>query len=242
MNLVLDIGNTRIKAGLFDGDELVRKSWSQQPTREWLAGFIQKDHVQSTLFCASGLEPEWLPAFLTPISPWRALDHRMALPFVNKYETPETLGRDRIAAVAGALSMGLKPPLLVIDAGTCITVNFLDRHLAFAGGSISPGIGMRAKAMHAFTQRLPQIDWKPEPVLTGANTSTSLNAGVFMGAVCEIEGMIARYKKRAHQLQICMTGGDGPDLANALKYPIFAVPDLVLLGLNHILRQHAADD
>lgn len=237
MNLVLDIGNTRVKAGLFRGPECLRVSDTRDFTTGWLDDFLKGDKPSRALISASGPLPEALPPSLDARCPWLSMDHRTPLPYVNAYRTPETLGRDRLAAVAGALALGHRPPLLVIDAGTCITADILDPKGRFLGGCISPGVAMRAKAMHAFTHRLPQIDPDPEIRYPGTDTTGSLQAGAFLGAVWELEGLIARSRRRYRNLNVVITGGDASSLARRLKYVIFVSPHLVLQGLNHILNQ-----
>lgn len=238
MNLVLDIGNTRVKAGLFHGSESLGIRDTREFSIPWLEAFLEGRNPGRALVSASGAPPDELAPWLEAHCPWQLLDHHTPLPFVNAYRTPETLGRDRLAAVAGALARGYAPPLLVIDAGTCITADILDTRKRFLGGAIAPGIAMRARAMHLFTHRLPEVHPDPGILYPGADTTASLQAGAFLGAVWELEGLIARCRKRHRNLNVVLTGGDAPGLASRLKYVIFVCPHLVLQGLNHILNQH----
>jgi type III pantothenate kinase len=239
MNLVIDVGNTRVKAGLYEGARCRKRLDTGQFSAAWLEGFAAGADVDKALVSASGALPEALTDWLKARCPWQLLDHHTPLPFQNAYRTPETLGRDRLAAAAGALALGMALPLLVIDAGTCITADILDRSNRFLGGSIAPGIAMRARAMATFTHRLPEVPPDDRIELPGRDTRGSLQAGAFLGAVCELEGLIARYRARYRKLNVVITGGDAPGLASRIKYSIFVSPDLVLEGLNLILNQHA---
>jgi type III pantothenate kinase len=238
MKLVIDVGNTRVKAGLFEGSHCRKRLDTGHFSDEWLNGFVSGAAVNRALVSASGVLPVALTDWLSAHCSWQLLDYHTPLPFRNTYRTPETLGKDRLAAAAGALAIGMALPLLVIDAGTCITADILDRGNHFLGGSIAPGIAMRAKAMAAFTHRLPEVPLNDLIELPGRDTRESLQAGAFLGAVCELEGLIARYRTRYRKLNVVITGGDAPGLASRIKYSIFVSPDLVLEGLNLILNQH----
>lgn len=240
MQLILDIGNTRVKLAIYDGPVLCVRAVSSEFTRAWLEVQLTDWAVDKGILSATGEIPEWLPAYLTTKMPWFELSHQTPLPFTITYQTPETLGRDRIAGIAGALALGYHPPLLVIDAGTCVTIDLLDDQFCFTGGSISPGIAMRLEAMHTFTHRLPLIAMDSDINLPGTDTRSALAAGAQMGTVCEIEGQIMRYKEIFPKLNVVLTGGDQEFLVSRLKSIIFAHADLVLAGLNHILN-HQTD-
>lgn len=238
MHLVLDIGNTRVKWAVYASADLKGRGETAQFSNTWLEEQLRAYPVQRALVCASGPLPDDLGDWLTDRFRWHILDMDSPLPFTLAYRTPETLGRDRIAAMAGALGEGFHAPLLVIDAGTCITLDFLDAQGRYQGGSIAPGIGMRARAMHEYTHRLPLVLWNADATLPGQDTISCLNAGAFLGAVSEIEGMVARYQADYGEMPVLLTGGDAPFLASRLKCPIFVFPDLVLTGLNTILNAY----
>jgi type III pantothenate kinase len=147
---------------------------------------------------------------------------------------------DRLAAVVGANYFFPEQDCLVIDAGTCITFDYIDRNKKYFGGSISPGLTMKFKALHTFTGRLPlveQTEKNAEQVpLVGQNTVACLQSGVLNGTLAEVDGMIAAYLKQSPDLITVMCGGDAPFFETNLKARIFAVPDLVLIGLNRILN------
>jgi len=154
----------------------------------------------------------------------------------NKYKSPGSLGSDRIAAALGSRRLFASKNVLTIVCGSCITYNFVNQRNQYLGGSISPGLNMRMRAMHEFTGRLPLTSVNKKVGLIGADTGNSLQSGSFWGAVSEIDGMIDRYKSKYKSLTTVLSGGDAPALQSRLKNKIFAVPDLVLKGLNYYLQ------
>jgi type III pantothenate kinase len=142
---------------------------------------------------------------------------------------------DRIAGVCGAIQLFPGSNNLVIDAGTCITYDFVDEMAQYHGGGISPGLNMRFKAVHTFTAKLPLVSAKAGVDLIGTTTETSIQSGVINGLLSEIEGTIGRYAVKFPGLKVILCGGDAGFFENQLKATIFAVPDLVLFGLNSIL-------
>jgi type III pantothenate kinase len=163
------------------------------------------------------------------------LDHATSLPITNQYATPSTLGMDRLAGVCGATQLFPDENTLVIDAGTCVKFDFVDKHKNYLGGAISPGLSMRFRAVHAFTSRLPMLVPANDPELIGNSTETSIQSGVINGMVEEIDGIIVRYQKKYPDLKVILSGGDGAFFENKLKASIFASPNVVLIGLNSIL-------
>lgn len=240
MQLILDIGNSRVKLAIYDGPVLCVRAVTSEFTQAWMEDQLTDWEVDKGILSATGEISDWLAPFLTKRMPWFELSHQTPLPFTITYQTPETLGRDRIAGIAGALALGYSPPLLVIDAGTCVTIDLLDDQFCFPGGSISPGMAMRLEAMHTFTHRLPLIAIDQDAALPGTDTRTALTAGAQMGVVCEIEGQIMRYKEIFPKLNVVLTGGDAEFLVSRLKSTIFAHADLVSAGMNHILN-HQTD-
>jgi type III pantothenate kinase len=162
------------------------------------------------------------------------LSFQTPVPFTNRYKSPVTLGKDRIAAVAGAVSQFPGRNVLVIDAGTCITYDFINDRGEYFGGAISPGIRMRFKAMNTFTGKLPLIEPEEFDGFIGTTTGESMQSGVYNGISAEINGFITQYMDNFDDLVVIITGGDHQFLHNKLKISIFAAPDLVLLGLNEI--------
>ncbi len=236
MNLILDIGNTRTKVALFEAGICRKNDSTSTFSVKWLRQFLGDEKPTATILSATGMIPKWTHETLSSLGPLLILDHHTPLPFHNHYRTPETLGRDRIAGLAGAISLGYQPPFMIVDAGTCITVDVLEAGLHYYGGSIHPGMRMRLEAMHKMTARLPIAPWLEHPTLPGHDTLGALAAGAQWGVICEIEGMIARYRNQYPELNVIITGGDMDFLASHLNSVIFAHAELVLIGLNQILN------
>jgi type III pantothenate kinase len=165
-----------------------------------------------------------------------AFSHLLKFPFIIAYETPETVGHDRLANMAAASVLYPNENVLVIDCGSCITYSLLVDN-SFVGGSISPGIHMRYKALHHFTGKLPQIEMLDKlPNLLGKTTHDSICSGVEFAIIVETAGMIEAYQKVFGQLKIILTGGDNSFFEKYLKSPTFAVAHLTQIGLHEILR------
>ncbi len=163
--------------------------------------------------------------------------HHTPVPVDNRYATPHTLGRDRLAGVVGAAYMRPGADLLVIDAGSAVTYDFIDAQGCYHGGSISPGLKMRLRALHDYTGRLPLVEVSSDDVpLIGCDTSLSILSGVIHGMVFEMEGHIAQMREAYPMLSTFLTGGCAIYFADKLKSTIFAEENLILTGLNRILR------
>jgi len=236
MNLVLDFGNTRVKAALFENQKIIsRNIYSNvkeliddkpfyHKASHIIIGTVTSEHQ---LFIESVKEKNKILLF----------EAKTPIPLKNLYMSASTLGSDRIAASIGAWSFFPDQNVLTIDAGTCIKYNFVNSQNEYIGGAISPGILMRLKAMNHYTSRLPLIepDFNYEK-LTGQSTQESLLSGALIGAVAEVDEMINRYNREHKNLMVALTGGDSVYLSKQLKNRIFANPDLVLAGLNTILN------
>jgi type III pantothenate kinase len=238
MNLVIDSGNTTLKAAVFEKDQL--KELLQNISLDELEAFTKKYSFKKAIISSVN---ETAAVISEKISPLKTLviNQHTSLPFKNLYKTPGTLGTDRIAAVTGAKIFYPQNHCLAIDAGTCITFDFIDADNNYHGGSISPGISLRFKALHNFTARLPLVDRKESVDLIGGNTEESIQSGVMKGVVAEIRGMIDSYNSRYTGLKVIVCGGDAPFFESNLKQSIFVVPELVLIGLNRILEYNAAE-
>lgn len=171
----------------------------------------------------------WFALELTPDTP---------LPFRNAYQTPQTLGKDRLAAIAGAHALYPGQNALAIDAGTCIKYDLIDAAGVYHGGNIAPGLHMRLRAMHEQTARLPLVDLKMPELFFGTSTQTALQNGALRGAVLEIQGFIQLFARHRASLQVTLTGGDAEFLIPFLPGPTIE-PSLVLIGLNHILNHNS---
>jgi type III pantothenate kinase len=236
MNLVVDSGNTRIKVGLFKDRELVRKESFTAP--DALKEFIASTPSDHMLVSSVNLDPAEILSWSSTKGKKISLFPSLPLPVQVNYLTPNTIGVDRLAAVCGAHDLFPNKTCLVIDAGTCINYELLDDRGVYHGGAISPGISMRFEAMHTFTARLPLVKSNENIGLTGNTTEACLQSGVMNGVLEEVRGFIKQYQLIYPDLTVIMCGGDYPFFENKLKPAIFVAPELVLIGLNRILRYH----
>ncbi len=237
MNLILDIGNTRTKVGVFDQYELVERIVWEDWTLEDLHYFIER-HPRIQRVAVSTVTSIWedVESFLKEHFFYINLSHQTPIPISNAYQTPETLGKDRLAAVNGAFYLYPNENCLVIDAGTCIKYDLLTKNSIYLGGNIAPGIQMRFKAMHHFTAKLPLIKQGKIKDIVGKTTETALRNGGQLAAAMEMKAFIAAYQEKFGQLKVILTGGDANYFAKELKTQIFVHPNLVLIGLNKILN------
>jgi len=236
MNLVVDSGNTRIKAGLFKDRELIKKESFLNLSE--LKNFIITTHADHMLVSSVNHDPIEILSWSSSAGKKISLTSSLPLPVRIDYLTPESLGVDRLAAVCGARDLFPNKNCLIIDAGTCINYELLDAHGVYHGGAISPGISMRFQAMHTFTARLPLVNADEKISLIGNTTKTCLQSGVMNGVLEEVKGIIKQYQLIYPTLTVIMCGGDYPFFENRLKPAIFVAPELVLIGLNRILRYH----
>jgi type III pantothenate kinase len=237
MNLVIDIGNSRIKCALFGQDKLVETRIFEYGEEEAIPEWAKPDQVKEVLLSSvSGKEKGVENALRHAGIAWRKLGPDTPLPFSSMYLTPGTLGMDRVAGIAGALFLHPGLDVLVIDAGTCITFDFLNAEGRHLGGSISPGLHMRLGALSHFTGKLPLVPFREISDFIGNSTETAILAGVFYGLLGEINETISRYEERFGNIHVILCGGDTERFGKHLKKDIFAAPFLVLYGLNKILE------
>lgn len=236
MNLIIDIGNTVAKLAVFDQEKPLEVIRCSNRTLDSLSALCRKYPIRrgivSSVITLNRAVLEQLERLEFPVT---RLTHETPIPIKNLYKTPETLGADRLAAVIGANAIRPNADLLIIDAGTCITFDFIDKYGQYHGGNISPGMEMRLKALHAFTDRLPEVVAEGEIPAYGTSTETAIRAGIYHGIKYEIEGYIRQLQKNYPQLLVFLTGGDRFSFDTNLKSSIFADSFLVLKGLNRIL-------
>ncbi len=231
MNLIIDFGNSNTKAALFEQEKMLEVF--SDVHLESLSTEFRRNRVERIFVSTVSRKPEEIQeAFDRPLE---FLSHETALPFHNHYSTPETLGLDRIAAVAGAAERYPDANVLVIDIGTCITYDFLKEGKNYLGGSISPGLQMRFEALHSLTAGLPLVEFDPESKFIGNNTKSSITSVVLICMQGEMQSMIDRYTADFGRLQTILCGGGAKFFENRLKGAIFAAPELVLRGLKMIL-------
>ncbi len=239
MNLIVDIGNTSIKVAVYDGLKqrtLFREMDFNYPRlKDRLSSF----HIDKAIISSVKEITEEISYQLSSDIPFvHTLNHKSLFPFTIDYETPETLGTDRIAAVAGAFNMFPGTEVLIIDAGTAITYDFLSGDI-YKGGNISPGLMIRFRALNRFTGRLPLISPTYKYSFPGKNTSDAIAAGVITGLSYEINEYIRTFKKQHGECNIILTGGDSEFLKDKLDYEVIYMPDIVTDGLNYILNYNA---
>ncbi len=239
MNLVIDIGNTRIKTALFD-ENGISELVLFETINELIAktSFINKANKAIIGSVVDGLESYY--SQLNELVPTLLFTPNTPIPIHNTYQSAATLGSDRLAAAMASYSLYPNTNVLTIDAGTCIKYNFTNAQNQYLGGAISPGIGMRFKALHQFTSKLPLVPFDETSVdLIGNNTIQSIQSGVLNGAIAEMDGMIDAYKTKYTQFLVLLTGGNADFFAKRLKNSIFAHQNLVLKGLNDILNYNS---
>lgn len=236
-NLVIDIGNNRTKLGLFENANLVAKEVlsADQQTKilEWLTNHQPKNIILSTV--GQPLPVELEQQIRSSSLYFIKLSQDTPLPIQNQYQTPETLGKDRIAAVIGASVHFPQEHCVIIDAGTCITYEVLHARKGYLGGNIAPGLYMRYKAMHEFTANLPLVENEEVLHIIGYSTKSAMQNGGQLGCLYEIEGFVADMELKIGQLNVILTGGDADFFAKKMKRKIFVHHNLVLEGLNKIL-------
>jgi type III pantothenate kinase len=241
MNLIIDIGNTRTKLALFEKNNLIEKANVDALTLDALSDLLKGRNIEGVIMSVSGQDTEGVEVQLSENYFFIKLNHETPLPIENQYDTPQTLGKDRLASAVAAHFLFPKKTCLVIDGGTALTFNLLTEKGAFVGGNITAGLRMRLKALHHFTAKLPLLEQNTEGVdendLIGKNTNDAILKGVQLGILSEIEGFIHRFKEKNGHVQVILTGGDGLFFKNNLQLENTThEPNLVLIGLNQILN------
>jgi type III pantothenate kinase len=237
VNLIIDIGNTVTKIAIFDKDVLIEVFYDGDRSFDCLSEISNKYRIEKGIVATvTDVSPEVRKQIQMCASPILWLDKETKLPIVNLYKTPETLGYDRIAAVVAANDIFPGRDILVIDAGTAITYEFIDAAGQYHGGNVSPGLQMRFKALHQYTGRLPLVQLEGEMPPIGESTETAIRCGVLKGIEYEITGYITSFKDKYPNLLVFLTGGDNFSFDTKVKNSIFADKFLVLKGLNRILN------
>jgi len=236
LNLIVDIGNTRTKVAAFDKEEMVWQKTYVSLTQ--MKHDLSKLEINNSII--SSVAKQELTNFVKGILPKAlVLNFETPIPISNNYKTPKTLGNDRLANAVAAYRLFGNSNTLIIDAGTCLKFDFINKNKEYLGGAIAPGLRMRFQALHTLTANLPLLENFEEVVLIGNNTETSMVSGCFNGMQHEIAATITAYKGKYKDLQIIITGGDVSNLEKmdfSQKNSIFADRWLTLKGLNEILR------
>jgi type III pantothenate kinase len=232
MILTIDIGNTICKIGIINDHNFIHFSTSRlEDLVDDIQVLLEKHPISSLALCSvNGDTSSIIQQFSNQLEVFE-VNKDILLPFTNLYTSP-TLGHDRMALVAGAMNQERQAAnLLIIDAGTCVTYDFVDEDKIYHGGAISPGVYMRFKALHTFTSKLPLIEPATSVSVTGNSTESSIRSGVQHGLSMEIDGMIDHYRSRYKNLKVFLTGGDAVLLSGLLKNRFFAAPNLMLQGI-----------
>lgn len=238
MNLIIDVGNTFVKLAGFEKHKLVfREITKLSDIVEYVDNLRRKypEITQGIVSSVGKLKKHQIKNISKKLSILE-LTHKTKVPFKNSYDTPNTLGIDRIALVSASVYHWPERNALVIDAGTCITYDFITNKNQYLGGAISPGIRMRYKSLNNLTANLPLLDTKAPSNILGSSTADSIHSGVVNGVVNEIDGFIRNYQEKYSDLTVILTGGDANFLSEQLKSSIFANSNFLLEGLNYILE------
>lgn len=243
MQLVIDIGNTRLKAAVFEKKELI-KHFVFDSTEDLFKSDLFKIYIpKKAIVCSVVNDIEPFLSKLMDRTEVLLFTSQTPVPLKNNYQSANTLGSDRMAAAVGGNSLMPDNDILVIDAGTCIKYNFVSNKNEYLGGGISPGLRMRLKALHTFTARLPLLEPDMDySALVGTNTHDSILSGAELGALAEVEGLIGQYLLKYPNLKVFITGGDMNFFEKRLKNTIFADQHLILKGLNAILNYNTKAD
>lgn len=234
--LVIDVGNTRLKLGLFRTGRLIGQWSIEQGDRNALTTILAKASPDRIALGSVGRLDQRLMAALEAAGPVVPITGASPSPVRTCYADPSGLGVDRLANVVGAAALFPGRAILTVDLGTCVTYDLVDELAVHRGGAISPGLRMRARAMHAYSARLPEVDPPEDVPSPGTDTAGSLALGVQHGLLMELRGFIAEFRQQHPGLAVVLTGGDALRFARAMKNGIFAHPSLTLIGLYALLH------
>ncbi len=242
MNLILDIGNSRVKVAVVDGDNVLEYAASESYDVEVVKNFARKyDITRSIVSSTRGLQAEVVESVREVVGHCLLFDADVAVPLRVNYSTPHTLGRDRLAAAVGAREIFGEGDMLIVDFGTAITIDLVTREGGFEGGVISPGVSLRFRALHEFTASLPLCCASEQELEleVARTTQDAITQGVMNGVSYEIEGYISRFLQKYDKLSVIFVGGDAKFFEKRIKNTIFANRELLFRGLSRILDYNA---
>lgn len=241
MNLIIDVGNTYVKFAVFQHNILKDKTIITLDTFEPAFNKIIKSFptLKRCIISSVGKLKQHHVTMVEKNLTTIVLNQNIKLPFKNHYKTPKTLGVDRMALVCASVQQFPGKNTLIIDAGTCVTYDFINADNEYLGGAISPGIRLRYQALHNLTANLPLLETEMPINITGNSTSSAIHSGVVIGILKEIDGVIAQYQEAYSDLTVILTGGDANFLSKQLKSSIFANSNFLLEGLNFILEHNS---
>ena len=234
--LCFDFGNTRLKCAVFNNNDLVDMLVMENNDVSTIQQLIYRYRPAYSILASVIDHNPGIETLLSSATKFHKLTYKSKLPFTAAVGKPETVGADRLALAAAAVHLHPKKHNLVIGLGSCITFNFINKFHEFLGGSISPGLEMRFRAMNEFTAKLPLVrpDWNFP--LIGYDTTTNLLSGVIMGMSKEIDGIVDEYTLKYSNFNVLLTGGDMGFFVPHLKNKIFADPQLIYKGLYAISK------
>ena len=238
MNLIIDVGNTSVKLAVFKLEKLIfKKIITLENIRNGIDE-IKKEFkdIKKAIISSVGNLKNSDVSFIKNQFKILELNSSTKVPFQNHYKSTETLGVDRIALVSASVKNYREQNVLIIDAGTCITYDFINNENNYLGGAISPGIRVRYRSLNNLTAKLPLLETKMPNSIIGNSTTESIHSGIINGILNEIEGTINYYDKKYKDLTVILTGGDADFLSKRLKSSIFANSNFLLEGLNYILE------
>ncbi|MDW5287939.1 type III pantothenate kinase [Formosa sp. PL04] len=238
MNLIIDVGNSFVKLAVFEADRILDKEIvdAENFLKNFKKFITKHQNIEKGILSSVGNLTENDILAIKKSCKLLQLNHDTPVPFLNNYATPNTLGLDRIALVSAAVHQFKNKNVLVIDAGTCITYDFVSDKAEYFGGGISPGLNLRYKALNNYTAKLPLLKPEIPNHIIGDSTNAAIHSGVVFGILNEIDGNISNYQGRYGDLTIILTGGDANFLSKQLKSSIFAISNFLLEGLNSILQ------
>lgn len=241
-NLVIDIGNTLVKAAVFENNRIIDLQKHTQIQTDLIEQLIKSYQIKNLIVSSVTNDTGFDEVQVSNQVNYHRFSKQSKHSITNQYKTPQTLGLDRLAAVIGANTLYPKHHVLVMDAGTCITYDSVTPQAEYFGGSISPGIKMRFEAMNHFTSKLPLVNFNSDfSAAYGDDTITAISSGAINGAVYEAEGFFKQYIKKYKDAKIILCGGDSAFFDTKFKNSIFAhsilhEPNLVLIGLNTVVN------
>lgn len=242
MNLALDIGNSALKYGVFNNRTVLKVGTVRFPDIQEVTEVLLQENIKKVIVSTVTDIPDTLLNIIQELDAVIYLNETTPVPIRNGYETPHSLGNDRLANACAAAAIFPQTDVLILDAGTCLKFDFITQTGMYLGGAISPGLRMRYSALHHYTARLPLLEPVAAPKLIGSNTEGSIQSGVVLGMKGEIETIIRQYIELYPRLELIITGGDSDFFLNQLKSRIFAAPVLTLQGLNEILLFQTHDE
>ena len=245
MNLCIDQGNSRTKVALMTDDgkiinHFIYKSFTSADVERL---FDLYDITDSIISSVTNIEPAIVNTLHRRSAHFVLFDHNTPVPIRNGYETPETLGQDRLAAAVGAHSLCPEENLLIIDVGSAITYDFVSAEGEYIGGNIAPGLKMRFTILQRMTKKLPLVEPEENELipLFGKNTRDAIAAGVIRGVAYEVKGYMRTLREKMPHFRTFLTGGNAPYILNNVRSsrnesrPLQYEKHLVLIGLNTIL-------